>query len=49
VQDGDTVVFVTLPQGGGGGSNPLKMILTLAVAVFAPGIGEALSATDYVN
>ena len=41
-QDGDTVVFVTLPQGGGGGSNPLKMILTIAVAVFAPFAGSAI-------
>lgn len=42
LQDGDTVVFVTLPQGGGGGSNPLKMILTLAVAIFAPYAGTAI-------
>ena len=42
VKDGDSVVFVTLPQGGGGGSNPLKMILTIAVAVFAPYAGSAI-------
>lgn len=42
VKDGDSVVFVTLPQGGGGGSNPLKMILSIAVAVFAPYAGSAI-------
>lgn len=42
VQDGDCVVFVTLPQGGGGGSNPLKILLQLAVMVFAPQIGSAI-------
>ena len=42
VQDGDNVVFVTLPQGGGGGSNPLKMILMLAVSFFAPFLTTAL-------
>lgn len=40
IVDGDTVIFVTLPQGfGGGGSNPLKMVLMIALAVFAPEIG----------
>lgn len=37
----DIVQFVVLPQGGGG-SNPLRMILMLAVMVFAPYIAEAL-------
>jgi hypothetical protein len=41
VQDGDTVVFYQCLQGGGG-SNPLKMILMLAVAVFAPYLGSAI-------
>lgn len=37
VRDGDSVVFVQLPQdGGGGGSNPLKIVLMVAIAVYAP-------------
>lgn len=36
LRDGDTLAFVVLPQGGGGGSNPLRMILMIAVAFFAP-------------
>lgn len=39
VRDGDVVAFVMLPQGGGGGSNPLKIILAITVAVIAPQIG----------
>ena len=40
VKDGDTVAFVILPHGGGGGgSNPLKIILAITVAVIAPQIG----------
>ena len=36
LRDGDTLAFVVLPQGGGGGSNPMRMILMIAVAFFAP-------------
>ena len=37
VKDGEVVAFITLPQGGGGGSsNPLKIILAITVAYFAP-------------
>lgn len=36
LRDGDTLAFVVLPQGGGGGSNPLRIILMIAVAFFAP-------------
>ena len=43
VKDGDSVVFVTLPQGGGGGSNPLKIILTIALAMAVPGLGEMMN------
>jgi hypothetical protein len=43
VKDGDTVAFVMLPQGGGGGSNPLKIILAITVAVIAPQIGGMLA------
>jgi len=35
VKDGDVVAFIQLPQGGGG-SNPLKVILMVGLAVFAP-------------
>lgn len=42
VKDGDSVLFVTLPQGGGGGSNPLRLILMIAVAYFTAGLGGAL-------
>ncbi len=43
VADGDLLAVVLLPQGGGKGSNPLKVILSVAMAVFAPGIGEAIN------
>ena len=36
LRDGDTLAFMVLPQGGGGGSNPMRMILMIAVAFFAP-------------
>lgn len=38
VRPGDQVMFVVLPQGGagGGGSNPLRTILSLALLAFAP-------------
>jgi hypothetical protein len=43
VKDGDMVAFVVLPQGGGGGgSNPLNVVLQLAVMVFAPEIAAGL-------
>ena len=47
VADGDLVVFMTLPQGGGGGgSNPLRAVLMIAVMVFAawaaPAIGTVM-------
>lgn len=42
VKDGEVVAFVTLPQGGGGGgSNPLKIILAIAVSYYAPGFANA--------
>ena len=40
VSDGDLLAVVLLPQGGGdGGSNPLRMIMMMAVSMFAPQIG----------
>lgn len=41
VRDGDVVAFVLLPQGGGG-SNPLRVILMIAVAMSAPYLGSAI-------
>lgn len=35
IKDGDVVSFVYLPQGGGG-SNPLRLILMIGLTVFAP-------------
>jgi len=43
VGDGDALAFVTLPQGGGGGSNPLRIVLTIAVLVVASWAGGALA------
>ena len=43
IVDGDLVVFVPLPQGGGGGKNPLRTILMLAVMVVAPYLGGVIA------
>ena len=45
--DGDVVSFIYLPQGGGGGSNPLRLVLMIAVAVFAPFAAQALLGTTF--
>jgi hypothetical protein len=46
VAPGDVVVFQVLPQGGGGGgSNPLRIILTIAVIVGAAYFGPILGAS----
>ena len=45
LEDGQSLAFIdvhAIPQGGGGGSNPLQLILTLAVVVFAPYAAGAL-------
>lgn len=44
IKDGDVVAFVILPQGGGG-SNPLKVILMIGLAVFAPYAAGVLAPT----
>lgn len=45
VEDGTSLAFVdvnAIPQGGGGGSNPLAAILMLAVLVYAPYLAGAV-------
>lgn len=42
VERDDLIAVVLLPQGGGGGSNPLRAVLMIAVAIFAPHIGSAM-------
>lgn len=54
VRDGDTVGFVLLPQGGGGGSNPMKIILSIGLALIAPQLavgllGPELAATTVIG
>ena len=54
IGEGDVVVFVPLPQGGGGGGkNPLRTVLMLAVMAvaiyFAPIIGTAIGVTSTVG
>jgi hypothetical protein len=46
VRDRDRLVFVTLPRGGGGGnggSNPLQVLLTIAMFAVAPGLATGLT------
>lgn len=46
IRNGDVLTFMILPQGGGGGTNPLRMLLTLAVIVAAPYLAtQALGTT----
>jgi hypothetical protein len=43
--DDQTLAFIdvdAIPQGGGGGSNPLRIVLMLAVTMFAPGFAQNL-------
>lgn len=40
VMEGDLITVRMLPQdGGGGGSNPLKVVLSIAITAFAPQLG----------
>lgn len=43
VKNNDVVSFIYLPQGGGGGSSPLRMVLMIAVMAFAPQMGLAMA------
>ena len=43
IGENDLVVFVPLPQGGGGGKNPLRIVLMLAVMIAAPHVGSYLA------
>ena len=45
LKDGDILTFVTRPQGGGGGSNPLRVVLMIGLSLAAPGIGTALASS----
>ena len=42
IRDGDVICVVHLPLGGGGGSNPIRMLLLIAVAAFAPYAAAAM-------
>ncbi|MDT7849911.1 host specificity factor TipJ family phage tail protein [Methylophilus sp. VKM B-3414] len=42
LQDNDVLAFVYVPQGGGGGSNPVRLALTIALAVYAPALAGKL-------
>lgn len=43
VKNGDVLTFITLPQGGGGGSNPLQVILTIGLMVVAGPLATSLA------
>ncbi|MCP4536943.1 MAG: phage tail protein, partial [Chloroflexi bacterium] len=43
IGNGDIVTFLPFPGKGGGGKNPLRTVLTIALMVAAPGLGNALA------
>jgi len=46
VNDGEIVTFITLPQGGGGGgSNPLKIILSITIAIYATPLAAGINSS----
>lgn len=49
IEDGDAVAFVTLPQGGGGGSNPIATVAMLALMVYGGPIAGALNSALGLN
>lgn len=42
LQDNDVLAFVYLPQGGGG-SNPVRLVLTIALMVYAPYLATSIA------
>ncbi|OZA06751.1 MAG: hypothetical protein B7X95_01355, partial [Methylophilaceae bacterium 17-44-8] len=42
---GDILIFVVRPEGGGGGSNPLKVVLMIGLSLAAPWAAGALAPT----
>jgi len=47
---GDLIAVIHLPQGGGGGgSNPLRIVLMLAVMVYAPYLVNAMAGAGFVG
>lgn len=52
IRDNDRLVFVTLPLGGGdagGGSNPMQVILSIALFAVAPGLAGSLTGLGGVS
>lgn len=47
IGNGDVLTFMVLPQGGGGGTNPLRTLLSLAVIVAAPYLASAALGTTF--
>lgn len=43
INDGDDLSFITLPLGGGGGSNPIKLVLTIALMYYSGGMATAIT------
>lgn len=43
LKDGDILVFIVRLQGGGGGSNPLKIVLLIGLSIVAPYAGAAIA------
>lgn len=49
VRDGDVVVFACLPAGGGGGSNPMRVVAMIAVMVLAPYVAGQIAAAAFLG
>lgn len=43
----DVVTFIHLPQGGGGGSNVLRVVMVIALAVVTAGVGAIMAGAGY--
>lgn len=49
LEDGQAIAFIeaaAIPQGGGGGSNPLRMVLMIAVMIYAPQLAASMMYGD---